>query len=60
MSWKRLGCLGYSQKEISFQDFDLPEAAEHSNWYMFSPKDRIFQGRQPDTAALGFEEANTP
>ena len=61
MPWKRLGCLGYSQKDTFVQDYDAPEAAGHSNWYMCSQKYFIFQDFDPPEAAghssTGFEVA---
>ena len=46
-----IGCLGYLQKDITFQDSDPPEAAGHSNWHMFSQKDVFFHYSDPPEAA---------
>ena len=47
MSWKRLGCLGYSSKIVICQDSDPPEAAGHSNWCMWSQQDVFCSGFWP-------------
>ena len=39
------------KKDVIFLDSDPPEAAGHSNWYMFSQTDDIFQESDPPEAA---------